>query len=83
MKTIYKTLDGKEQILNQYEEYLTQFNSLISRDYVQTRFGRTHVLVMGKEDGKPLFIFQGGNCINPVTLSWFKGLLEEYKIYAP
>ncbi|WP_226642692.1 alpha/beta fold hydrolase [Mesobacillus subterraneus] len=83
MKTIYKSLDGKEQILNQYEEYLTQFNSLISRDYVQTRFGRTHVLVMGKEDGKPLFIFQGGNCINPVTLSWFKGLLEEYKIYAP
>lgn len=83
MKTIYKSLDGKEQILNQYEEYLTQFDSLISRDYVQTRFGRTHVLVMGKEDGKPLFIFQGGNCINPVTLSWFKGLLEEYKIYAP
>jgi pimeloyl-ACP methyl ester carboxylesterase len=83
MKTIYKSLEGKEQILNQYEEYLTQFDSLISRDYVQTRFGRTHVLVLGKEDGKPLFIFQGGNCINPVTLSWFKGLLDEYKVYAP
>ena len=38
---------------------------------------------MGKEDGKPLFIFQGGNCINPMTLSWFKGLLSEYKVYAP
>lgn len=38
---------------------------------------------MGKENGKPLFIFQGGNCINPVTLSWFKGLLGEYKVYAP
>lgn len=83
MKTIYKTLEGKEQILNQYEEYLTQFDSLIRRDYIQTRFGSTHVLVMGKEDGKPLFIFQGGNCINPVTLSWFKGLLEEYTVYAP
>ncbi|MBT2692247.1 alpha/beta hydrolase [Bacillus sp. ISL-55] len=83
MKTIYKSLEGKEQILNQYEEYLTQFDSLISRDYVQTRFGSTHVLILGKEDGKPLFIFQGGNCINPVTLSWFKGLLDEYKVYAP
>ncbi|MBS8265437.1 alpha/beta hydrolase [Mesobacillus boroniphilus] len=83
MKTIYKSLEGKEQILNQYEEYLTQFDSLIGREYVQTRFGSTHVLIMGKEDGKPLFIFQGGNCINPVTLSWFKGLLEEYKVYAP
>ena len=83
MKTIYKSPEGKEHILNHYEEYLTQFDSLIGRDYVQTRFGSTHVLVMGKEDGKPLFIFQGGNCINPVTLSWFKGLLEEYKVYAP
>jgi pimeloyl-ACP methyl ester carboxylesterase len=83
MKTIYKSLEGKEQILNQYEEYLPQFDSLIGRDYVKTRFGSTHVLVLGKEDGKPLIIFQGGNCINPVTLSWFKGLLEEYKVYAP
>ncbi|GAM15249.1 alpha/beta fold hydrolase [Mesobacillus selenatarsenatis] len=83
MKTIYKSPEGKEQILNQYEEYLTHFDSLIGRDYVKTRFGSTHVLVMGKEDGKPLFIFQGGNCINPVTLSWFKGLLEEYRVYAP
>lgn len=83
MKTIYKSLEGKEQILNQYEEYLTLFDSLIGRDYVKTRFGTTHILVMGNEDGKPLFIFQGGNCINPVTLSWFKGLLEEYRVYAP
>ncbi|MCM3664508.1 alpha/beta hydrolase [Mesobacillus subterraneus] len=83
MKTIYKSQEGKEKILSQYEEYLAQFDSLLEREYVQTRFGSTHVLKMGKEDGKPLFIFQGGNCINPVTLSWFKGLLKEYKIYAP
>jgi pimeloyl-ACP methyl ester carboxylesterase len=83
MKSIYKSQEGKEKILGQYEEYLAQFDSLLEREYVQTRFGSTHVLKMGKEDGKPLFIFQGGNCINPVTLLWFKGLLKEYKIYAP
>lgn len=83
MKSIYKSLAGKEQILSQYEEYLAQFESLIGREYVKTRFGRTHVLKLGKEDGKPLFIFQGGNCINPVTLSWFRGLLKEYTVYAP
>ncbi|RSD27248.1 alpha/beta fold hydrolase [Mesobacillus subterraneus] len=83
MKTIYRSLDGKDKILCQYEEYLTLFETPIEREYVETRFGRTHVLKMGKEDGKPLFIFQGGNCINPVTLSWFKGLVKEYKVYAP
>jgi hypothetical protein len=30
MKTIYKSLEGKEQILNQYEEYLTHFDSLLA-----------------------------------------------------
>ncbi|CAM3850914.1 alpha/beta fold hydrolase [Mesobacillus thioparans] len=62
---------------------LPRFDSLIGRDYVKTRFGSTHVLKLGKADGKPLFIFQGGNCINPVTLSWFRGLLNEYTVYAP
>jgi pimeloyl-ACP methyl ester carboxylesterase len=83
MKTIYKSLKGKEEILNHYDHYLTLFDLPIEREYVQTRFGKTHVLKMGKEVGKPLFIFQGGNCINPVTLSWFKGLLKDYKVYAP
>lgn len=83
MKTIYKNQEGKDKILSQYEEYLAQFDSILGREYVQTRFGSTHVLKLGKEEGKPLFIFQGGNCINPVTLSWFKGLLKDYKIFAP
>lgn len=83
MSTIYKSKEGKEQILKFYEQYLKQFNLPIDREYVDTRFGKTHVLKMGKPDGKPLFIFQGGNCINPMTLSWFRGLLNEYMVYAP
>lgn len=83
MKTIYKSSAGKKEILDQYEHYLTLFGLPIDREYVQTRYGNTHVLKMGKPDGRPVFIFQGGNCINPVTLSWFKGLLKDYKVYAP
>lgn len=83
MATIYKSKEGKEHILSQYEHYLTQFDLPIDREYVDTRFGKTHVLKLGRTNGKPLFIFQGGNCINPMTLSWFKGLLTDYKIYAP
>lgn len=83
MKTIYKSSAGKKEILDQYEHYLTLFDLPIDREYVPTRYGNTHVLKMGKADGRPVFIFQGGNCINPVTLSWFKGLLNDYKVYAP
>lgn len=41
------------------------------------------MLITGPKDAKPLIIFQGGNCINPMTLSWFTSLFGEYRIYAP
>ncbi|OLS40884.1 alpha/beta fold hydrolase [Bacillus sp. MRMR6] len=80
---IYKDSTGKQALANDYEHYLEQIGVDFERSYVQTSFGNTHVLVAGPKDGKPLFIFQGGNCINPMTLSWFTPLLKEYRVYAP
>ncbi|MED4601048.1 alpha/beta hydrolase [Paenibacillus validus] len=80
---IYKSEEGKKKILNDYESYLKRFHVEFERVFVDTRFGRTHTLVTGPVDGKPVFIFQGGNCINPMTLSWFSSLFGEYRIYAP
>ncbi|MGM0884928.1 MAG: alpha/beta fold hydrolase [Bacillota bacterium] len=81
--TIYKSEEGKSKILNYYEWYLKLFEVDFERVYVDTRFGRTHTLVTGPKEAKPLFIFQGGNCISPMTLSWFSELFGEYRIYAP
>ncbi|MFJ7736587.1 alpha/beta fold hydrolase [Lysinibacillus sp. NPDC097287] len=82
-KTIYKNEEGRLKILGHYENYLKSFEFEIERVQVNTSFGETHLLVVGPETGKPLFIFQGGNCINPMTLSWFKPLFDQYRIYAP
>ncbi|MED5017334.1 alpha/beta hydrolase [Paenibacillus chibensis] len=81
--TIYRTQPGKKRIQQYYEDYLAAFPKNLERQHVHTRFGSTHVLVSGPSDGKPVFIFQGGNCINPMTLSWFKGLFQDYRVYAP
>ncbi|OAB47152.1 alpha/beta fold hydrolase [Paenibacillus antarcticus] len=81
--TIYKSEEGKRKILKYYESYLKLFDVDFQREYVNTRFGHSHTLVTGPVDGKPLFILQGGNCINPMTLSWFSSLLGQYRIYAP
>jgi pimeloyl-ACP methyl ester carboxylesterase len=81
--TIYKSPSGKKVILTHYEEYLESLAFEVERVYVNTNYGRTHVLIAGPTDGKPLFIFQGGNCINPMTLSWFSSLADTYRIYAP
>ncbi|RKL67346.1 alpha/beta hydrolase [Salipaludibacillus neizhouensis] len=82
-ETIYKSEKGKQIIIQHYEEYLKSLEFDIERVYVDTSFGKTHVLVAGPTDGKPIFIFQGGNCINPMTLSWFSLLAEKFRIYAP
>ncbi|WP_226666308.1 alpha/beta fold hydrolase [Metabacillus litoralis] len=82
-KTIYKSNKGKKEILQHYDHYINSFNFEVERVYVNTRYGNTHVLVAGPKNGKPIFIFQGGNCINPMTLSWFTSLTENYRVYAP
>lgn len=80
--SIYKG-DGKRRIAQHYDHYLTSFHFEVEQNFVGTRFGETHVLVAGPQERKPLFIFQGGNCINPMTLSWFIPLLDQYRVYAP
>jgi pimeloyl-ACP methyl ester carboxylesterase len=82
IETIYKK-DGKSVIAQHYDDYLKTFNFKVERLYVDTTYGKTHLLVAGPPEGKPIFLFQGGNCINPMTFSWFLPLVEEYRIYAP
>jgi pimeloyl-ACP methyl ester carboxylesterase len=81
--SIYKNEAGKQIIADYYEKYLETLEVDFDRLFVETTLGRTHVLVTGPKDGKPIFIFQGGNCINPMTLSWFSALFKDYRIYTP
>ncbi|WP_108672332.1 alpha/beta fold hydrolase [Peribacillus acanthi] len=81
--SIYISDAGKKKLQDHYASYLKTFNIPFDREYINTRFGITHVLVTGPKEGKPLFILHGGNCINPMTLSWFSSLLYEYRVYAP
>ncbi|WP_312471835.1 alpha/beta hydrolase [Neobacillus sp.] len=81
--TIYKKEKGKKIIEQHYEKYLLDLSIDFERIYIYTTFGKTHMLVSGPLEGKPIFIFQGGNCINPMTLSWFLPLFSKYRIYSP
>ncbi|WP_270171435.1 alpha/beta fold hydrolase [Paenibacillus sp. SYP-B4298] len=81
-RSIYKR-DGKRLITQHYDNYVKSFDFDVEQIYVDTSYGKTHLLVAGPPEGKPVFIFQGGNCINPMTLSWFLPLIDTYRVYAP
>jgi pimeloyl-ACP methyl ester carboxylesterase len=83
MKSIYTTPLGKEKILNMYDKLLSRLDTKFESRYINTRFGKTHILVGGNEAGPPLICFHGGNVVNPITLKWFEPLARIYRIYAP
>lgn len=83
MKSIYKNPEGKKQLLEIYDKMQNGLETEFESTYVDTRYGKTHILVGGNQNGEPLICFHGGNVVNPITLKWFEPLTKKYRIYAP
>lgn len=66
-----------------YEEALLRLDFAHESRFVETRFGRTHVIVAGPEDGPPVLVLPGGNFLNPLCLAWFAPLARRYRVFAP
>ena len=82
-RSIYKSKDGERRIKEIYDDLVDDLKVHLDRHFVDTRFGETHVLVAGEPDNPPLFVFHGGNMPNPVSLSWFLPLAEQFHLHAP
>jgi pimeloyl-ACP methyl ester carboxylesterase len=83
MLNIYRSPEGEAAIHALYDRQLAQLNIDTESRMVSTRFGATHVLVAGAQDGPSLVLLHGGNTTNPTTLAWVRPLLSKYRIYAP
>jgi len=80
---IYNSARGEKLILEFYDSCLEELQIDYDEQVVETRFGSTHVLILGPPDGKPIFMLHGGNSINLETLVWYLPLSKKYRIYAP
>ena len=61
MKSLYKSAEGKRAVLDLYDEQLSRIGCPFEDVYVDTAFGRTHVVVTGDPEAVPLLSFHGGN----------------------
>ena len=50
---------------------------------VDTRLGRTHLLVAGPESAPPVVMLQGGNVVSPITTAWLAPLADRIRLIAP
>lgn len=50
--------------------------------YIDTYFGKTHLIVCGSQTGKPLLVFHGGNATTAYNLKYCDFLLKEFRIFS-
>lgn len=81
-KAVYKNANGKRIIQDLYEKQVSALNIDFEDIYVDTRFGKTHLLKTGNPNGKPILLFHGGNSTTPYYLRDFLCLRNKYLIYA-
>ena len=79
MKTIYKSEDGKRKILDLYDKQLQRLNTWYKDLYVNTSFGKTHLIETGNLDGEPLLVFHGGNATTAYNLLYFEFMMDDYQ----
>ena len=84
-RTIYTSVEGEKRILALYDKFQNSLGVSFDDHMVNTRFGKTHVLVTGPEEGLPVVLTHGGNSITPQGLRGLLPLLKEgrYRVYAP
>lgn len=82
-KSIYRTTEGEAEIHAIYEQQLERLKLPYESRMVDTRFGNTHVLILGPRAAPPIVVLQGGNTTSPLTISWLRPLIEDYRVYAP
>lgn len=66
-----------------YNRALEDLHVAYEEQYIDTRYGSTHLLAVGYADKKPIFTLHGGNGISPLNIRLFRPLLKSFCIIAP
>lgn len=82
MKSIYKSKEGKQSILDLYDRQLRELQIEYNDIYINTSYGKTHLIECGNTAGKPLLVFHGGNATTAYNLKYCDFLLPYFHIYA-
>ena len=82
MKSIYRSENGKKEILDLYDAQLSRIACPYTDIYVDTSFGKTHLIETGDRQKDPLLVFHGGNATTAYNLLACDFLFRDFHIYA-
>lgn len=78
----FRTLKGQVDYYKAYNETLKLWDIEYTFTYVDTKFGKTHVIMCGRDDKPPLVLLHASNCSSTIWYPNVKALSEYFKIYA-
>lgn len=82
MKSIYRSEESKKAVWALYDRQLEGLNIPYTDLYIDTSFGKTHLIECGNLTGKPLLVFHGGNATTAYNLQYCGFLLDDFHIFA-
>jgi pimeloyl-ACP methyl ester carboxylesterase len=80
---IYNSKSGYEAIMALYDSALAHSPVQYETATVETRYGHTHVLIGGPQNGKPIVVFHGWNGNAAGVGSEFPFLFDSFRVYMP
>jgi len=82
MVELYKSEEGKKEILNLYNKKLKELNINYQEKKVDTNFGKTHVIITGEPTNPPIIIIHGSNGCAPISLETYPNLSKKFNVFA-
>ncbi|MEO7385541.1 MAG: alpha/beta hydrolase [Gammaproteobacteria bacterium] len=78
----YKSVDGYRAITEWYESLVEKIGVPFEALYVNTRFGRTHMLAAGSSSAPPLFLISGVAGCAPLWRKQLESLSANFRVHA-
>lgn len=82
MESLFKSPEGKSQILSLYNEKLEELNIEYSYKTVATKFGETNIVFTGNPENPPILLLHGSNGCAPIALETYPNLSKYFSVYA-
>jgi pimeloyl-ACP methyl ester carboxylesterase len=82
MTSLFKTQQGKKEILSLYDQKLKELNIEFEYINVETTFGKTNIIATGTTSNPPIIIVHGSNGCAPIALETYPNLYKTFRVYA-
>ncbi len=80
--SLYGSHEGYQKVIAHYDRTMDRMGVPYESKYVDTRYGPTHIVVCGNEEGKRVVLWHGQNANATTWAKWIPALAPSYHLYA-